>query len=99
LSANQQIGFRLASSYGWGTAGEWGALNKLWTKESDWNNIARNKSSGAYGIAQALPPTKMPAAAQAGDATTQIAWGLGYIKDRYGSPANAWKHEVAKNWY
>lgn len=102
---NQALGMTLASSmYGWEGA-EWVALQKLWNQESSWNNKAKNPSSGAYGIPQSLPYTKMPKAAwpeSAGgksDATTQIKWGLTYIKGRYGSPSKAWAHEVKNNWY
>jgi hypothetical protein len=73
-------------------------------RESGWNRFARNPSSGAYGIPQALPPTKLPPAGQAGGgshASPQIDWGLNYIKTTpgYGSPAAAWAHEQAHGWY
>lgn len=101
---NQQLGKMLAASYGWSTGPAWDSLVKLWNKESGWDNTARNPSSGAYGIAQALPPTKYPKSAQAppvgsSDPTTQIQWGLSYIFQRYGSPINAWNHEVSAGWY
>jgi cell wall-associated NlpC family hydrolase len=94
---------RRMRAYGWST-GQMGSLKPLWTRESGWNRFARNPSSGAYGIPQALPPTKMPFAAQAGggsQAGPQIDWGLNYIKTRpgYGSPAAAWAHEQAFGWY
>jgi len=102
---NQALALQLASDmYGWSGA-EWVALQKLWNQESEFNNHAKNPSSGAYGIPQALPYTKMPKAAwpeSAGgtsDAATQIKWGLSYIKSRYGSPSMAWAHEQANNWY
>ncbi len=71
------------------------------TGNSGWNRLARNPSSGAYGIPQALPPGKMGAAANPplSSAAAQINWGLGYIKGRYGSPAAAEAHERAFNWY
>jgi hypothetical protein len=89
---------------GWGSGQEWADLVSLWNQESGWSAVADNKQSGAYGIPQALPATKMPQAAQpppAGnsDPTAQINWGLSYIKGRYGSPSMAWAHEVANNWY
>jgi len=74
---------------------EWPALNALWTKESHWNPNARNPSSGACGIPQALPCSKIPNMSTEG----QIAWGLSYIKSRYGTPGNAWRHETVYNWY
>ena len=89
-------------AYGWGAA-QMPPLIRLWNQESGWNRFARNPTSGAYGIPQALPPSKMGAAANppTSSAAAQINWGLGYIKTRpgYGSPAAAWAHEVAYNWY
>lgn len=102
---NQGLALQLASSmYGWEGA-EWTALQKLWNQESSFNNHAKNPSSGAYGIPQALPYSKMPKAAWpetaggSSDAATQIKWGLTYIKGRYGSPQMAWAHEQSNNWY
>jgi resuscitation-promoting factor RpfB len=100
-TANKTLGRMLAASYGW-VGSEWTALDSLWTRESGWNNHAKNPSSGAYGIPQALPPTKMPFAAQEGggsSAFVQIVWGLDYIKQRYGSPSAAWTHEQSHSWY
>jgi len=79
----------------------WPALLALWTRESGWNRFARNPSSGAYGIPQALPPSKMgpdanPPVSSAG---AQIMWGLNYIAGRYGNPGTAWAHETAFGWY
>jgi hypothetical protein len=102
---NQSLALQLASSmYGWEGA-NWTALQQLWNRESGFNNHAKNPSSGAYGIPQALPYSKMPKAAwpeSAGgssDATAQIKWGLSYIKGRYGNPQIAWAHETANSWY
>lgn len=102
---NQGLALQLASSmYGWEGA-EWSALQKLWNRESGFDQHAKNPSSGAYGIPQALPYSKMPKAAwpeSAGgksDAATQIKWGLTYIKGRYGKPSVAWSHETANSWY
>lgn len=89
---------------GW-TGGEFADLVRLWTRESGWNQYAYNASSGATGIPQALPYTKMPRAAwlpsQGGSANVmaQETWGAGYIRGRYGSPSAAWAHEMAFNWY
>jgi hypothetical protein len=102
----REIGKAAAVLYGWTVeSGDWDALDKLWTRESGWNPKAENKKSGAFGIPQALPYSKMPKAAwptrfggQA-DAGIQIGWGLGYIKNRYGSPRMAWAHEQANGWY
>ncbi len=86
--------------YGWG-ARQFPPLNKLWTRESGWNKYAHNPYSGAYGIPQAVPGGKMSSAGPnwRTNATTQIRWGLRYIKSRYGSPARAWAHELAYGWY
>lgn len=76
-------------------------LDKLWTKESHWNTTAKNSSSGAYGIPQALPGSKM--AVYGSDwqtnPATQIAWGLSYIKGRYSTPCGAWSHSQSTGWY
>lgn len=101
-AANQLIARPLAAAYGWYPGTQWNDLVFLWNKESGWSNTADNPASGAYGIAQALPPTKYPAAGQASggsSAAAQISWGLSYIKSRYGNPSAAWAHEVADNWY
>ena len=77
------------------------ALVNLWERESNWNANAHNKSSGAHGIPQSLPASKM--ASEGSDyytnGYTQIRWGLKYIKERYGSPSAAWQHFQNKNWY
>ena len=89
----------MSSRYGWG-ADQFSCLNSLWNKESGWNYQAYNPS-GATGIPQALPGSKM--ASEGSDwqtnAATQIAWGLGYISSVYGSPCSAWGHSQAMNWY
>jgi hypothetical protein len=88
------------ASFGW-SADQMQCLQRLWTKESDWRTTATNSSSGAYGIVQSLPAEKM-ASAGADYLTnyrTQINWGLGYIKDRYGSPCGALDWHLANNWY
>jgi hypothetical protein len=87
--------------FGFNVGSQFGPLDKLWTRESGWNPKALNKSSGAYGIPQALPGSKMASAGSdwKTNAATQIKWGLGYIKSRYGSPGAAWAHSQAKGWY
>jgi hypothetical protein len=74
---------------------------KLWNKESGWRWNASNPDSGAYGIGQALPGDKMASAGSDWKTNpfTQIKWGLGYIKDQYGSIASAWAHEQHFGWY
>lgn len=76
-------------------------LNRLWMRESSWNIYATNPYSGAYGIPQAVPGSKMASAGRnwRSSARTQIRWGLRYIRGRYGSPRNAWHHEVTYGWY
>ncbi len=76
-------------------------LVKLWTQESGWDRYATNPSSGAYGIPQALPPSKMGADANPPKSlpVAQIKWGLGYIHDRYDTPCGAWQHEIDHGWY
>lgn len=101
VAQNKAIGKQLAAAYGWSTGAEWDALEKLWTRESGWNSKARNPSSGAYGIPQALPASKMGTAANppTSSASAQIKWGLAYIRGRYGSPTAAWAHEQSAGWY
>ncbi|MBB2913425.1 hypothetical protein FHS43_004729 [Streptosporangium becharense] len=98
-TGNKAIGKQMLEARGWGD--QWGCLEKLWTKESGWNERAMNTSSGAYGIPQSLPGHKMASAG--GDwqtnPATQIEWGLTYIKGRYGTPCGAWAHSQAKGWY
>lgn len=88
-----------ASEYGWGDD-QFSCLNSLWTKESGWNYKAYNPS-GATGIPQALPGSKMATVGSdwQSNAATQIAWGLGYISSVYGTPCSAWSHSQATNWY
>ncbi|MCD5347386.1 hypothetical protein PX701_07340 [Agromyces sp. H3Y2-19a] len=89
-----------SSTYGWGD-GEFQCLDQLWQKESGWSYTAMNGSSGATGIPQALPGSKMATmgADWQTNAATQIAWGLDYISRSYGSPCSAWSHSQAVNWY
>jgi hypothetical protein len=98
-SSAQGIAYGLLSSYGFSTD-QWGCLDDLWEAESGWIYNAEN-ASGAYGIPQALPGSKMASAGPdwETDPTTQIKWGLGYIKDTYGTPCGAWDHEEADGWY
>lgn len=97
---NKAIAFRLVARRSW-SHNQFQCLDSLWTRESNWNHEAHNASSGAYGIPQALPGSKMRGVA--GDwrsnPVTQIHWGLRYIKSRYGSPCGAWGHFRSSNWY
>ena len=87
-------------SFGWGSD-QFRCLDLLWTRESGWRADAYNASSGAYGIPQSLPGSKMASAGAdwRTNAATQVNWGLGYIAARYGSPCGAWAHSEATNWY
>jgi len=95
----QQIAMAMLGSYGWSSS-EFSCLNALWSRESGWNPTAAN-ASGAYGIPQALPGSKMASAGAdwQTNPATQIRWGLGYIKGLYGSPCGAWSHSEATGWY
>ena len=90
----------MLGSYGWGQD-QFSCLDSLWSAESGWNVSASNPSSGAYGIPQALPGSKMASAGSdwQTNAATQIRWGLGYIQGLYGSPCGAWGHEQSTGWY
>lgn len=85
---------------GWGSD-QYNCLVSLWNKESGWNVYAHNVASGAYGIAQALPGSKMASVGSdwKTSAKTQITWGLGYIEGRYGSPCGAWASSESRGWY
>ncbi|GAA2521655.1 G5 domain-containing protein [Rarobacter incanus] len=80
---------------------QFACLDALWQRESGWRVTAANSSSGAYGIPQALPGSKMASAGSdwRTSAATQIKWGLGYIKGRYGTPCGAWSFFKSHNWY
>jgi hypothetical protein len=90
----------LLSEFGW-DEDQFGCLDSLWTRESNWNVHADNPNSSAYGIPQALPGSKMSSAGAdwATNPVTQIRWGLGYIEDRYGSPCAAWGHSQSQGFY
>ena len=90
----------LLAEYGW-SRDQFGCLDSLWTRESNWRVNADNPSSSAYGIPQALPGSKMSSAGAdwATNPVTQIRWGLGYIADRYGSPCGAWAASERQGWY
>lgn len=85
---------------GWGL-NQYSPLDRLWTRESAWRWNALNRSSGAYGIPQSLPASKMRSAGAdyRDNAGTQIRWGFDYIKGRYGSPSSAWGHSQRTGWY
>jgi len=95
----QHIAMSMLGSFGW-SSGQFSCLDPLWSRESGWSVTASNPD-GAYGIPQAMPGSKMSSAGPDWEtnATTQIRWGLEYIKSLYGSPCGAWSHEEADGWY
>jgi hypothetical protein len=97
---NRALGYQLMTGFGW-PADQWPALDALWYRESGWNHLAQNRSSGAYGIPQSLPATKMATVGPdwRTNPETQIRWGLAYIGARYGSPQGAWEHSQRFGWY
>jgi hypothetical protein len=96
----QAIARQMVLDRGWGED-QYSCLYRLWQKESNWNVYAQNRSSGAYGIPQALPGSKMGSVASdwQTNPVTQITWGLGYISGRYGTPCGAWGHSQQVGWY
>lgn len=96
----KQYAHDLVISYGWSEY-DYECLVKLWNRESGWRPNAVNKKSGACGIPQSLPCSKMKSEGSdyKTNGKTQIRWGLKYIKNRYGSPSKAWEHSQQKGWY
>jgi hypothetical protein len=90
----------IAANYTWSEK-QFPCLDQLWTKESNWNYKARNRVTGAHGIPQALPATKMEIVGTdwRTNPVTQITWGLKYIKERYNTPCAAWSKFKRSNWY
>jgi hypothetical protein len=82
-------------------AAQYNAFSKIVEHESGWNITATNSSSGAYGLVQALPGSKMASAGSdwKTNPATQIKWGLNYMNSRYGSPTGAWAFWQANGWY
>ena len=98
----KQVAQDLVSSLGYDwNAHQIGCLNALWDGESHWNFQAHNYRSGAQGIAQALPPTKMEIVSTdwRTNPVTQIKWGLSYIKARYNTPCKALSHKHWAGYY
>ena len=83
------------------SSSEFDCLDNIWSQESGWDTHADNPTSSAYGIPQALPGSKMASAGPdwEDNAETQIRWGLGYIRDRYGSACEAWSYKQGAGWY
>jgi hypothetical protein len=93
----------LMADHGWSSDAQYNCLVNLWNGESDWRWFAENPSSGAYGIPQSLPASKMSqfGADYRTNPLTQIKWGLWYIEMSYGNPCNAWSTWQARSphWY
>lgn len=96
----RQIAQAMLGSFGWSSS-QFSCLDPLWEHESRWSVTAANPGSGAFGIPQALPGSRMASAGPdwPTSAATQITWGLRYIRDTYGSPCAAWSHAQATGWY
>jgi soluble lytic murein transglycosylase-like protein len=96
----QSTAYGIMASFGFNPATYFGCLLDIWNRESGWRYDAENPS-GAYGIPQALPGSKMASAGAdwQTDPATQIRWGLGYIKNVYGNPCSAWAFEEANGYY
>ncbi len=96
----RQIAQSMLATYKW-PASQFTCLDPLWRHESSWQVTALNAGTGAYGIPQAMPGSKMASAGAdwKTSAKTQIKWGLQYIKGTYGSPCGAWKHWQSAGWY
>ncbi|MCL1923831.1 MAG: hypothetical protein FWG15_08280 [Propionibacteriaceae bacterium] len=97
----QSTAYGMMASYGWQNQTQFQCLVNLWNRESGWRWSAENPSSGAYGIPQALPASKMASSGSdyRTNAVTQISWGLKYIKSRYGTPCGAWSFWQKNHWY
>lgn len=95
---NRVLGKSMMLEAGFGED-QWSCLDNLWTRESGWDQHKSNYGgSGAYGIPQALPGSKMGPGWE-DDAVVQINWGLNYIKGRYSTPCGAWSAFQSKGWY
>ncbi len=96
----QRIAYNMLSQFGWAPSTYYSCLDNIWSRESGWNYLAQN-ASGAFGIPQALPGSKMASAGAdwATNPATQIQWGLGYIQGRYGDPCQAWTFWQGNGFY
>jgi hypothetical protein len=96
----QAIGYKLLPTFGFSAKTQYGCLDAVFSRESGWRYNAEN-ASGAYGIPQALPGSKMATFGSdwQTNPATQIKWGIWYMKSRYGSPCGAWSFWQAHGWY
>ena len=99
-AAAKDIAYKLLPSFGFNQTTQYSCLVILWDKVSQWNVYAEN-ASGYYGIPQARPGDAMASAGPdwRSDADTQIKWGLGYIKETYGTPCGAWQYAESNGTY
>jgi hypothetical protein len=90
----------MRNKYGWGD-GQFACYDNIIMRESKWDVFADNPHSTAYGIPQALPGKRMAAFGSdwRTNPATQIAWGLDYVHDRYGTPCGAWGFKRSHGWY
>lgn len=96
---NVQMGKQMAERAGW-TGSNWDSLRQLWTRESQWNHLAQNPTSTAYGIPQFLDSTwATVGGTKTSDPKKQIQYGIKYIQQRYGDADGAWRFWQANNWY
>ena len=97
----QSIAYNMLASFGFSPTTFFGCLKDMWDRESGWRYDAENPASGAYGIPQALPGSKMASAGAdwQTNPATQIKWGLGYIKSIYGDPCKAWAFWQVNHYY
>ena len=96
----QNYAYKLVIFKGWSEK-DFNCLILLWERESGWNPNSHNKNTGAHGIPQSLPASKMSSYGEDyyTNGYTQIRWGLDYISNRYGTPSNAWNHFQRNGWY
>jgi len=99
-TAAQSTARAMLASFGFADS-QWSCLYDLWERESTWNVYAENAASGAYGIPQSLPGSKMATVADdwRTNPATQIRWGLQYIRASYGTPCAAWAFKQSHRWY
>lgn len=106
VGSNRALGQQMAAERGW-IGEQWYALERLWTRESNWNHLAANPRSSARGIPQKMASihfgqdwaTSEVFAAWMNDPRAQIEWGLNYIENRYGNPVAAWEFFLRHGWY
>ncbi|MGW3151139.1 aggregation-promoting factor C-terminal-like domain-containing protein [Streptomyces sp. NPDC001177] len=81
-------------------AGQFQCFSNIVDHESTWNYRAANPS-GAYGLVQAYPGSKMSSAGAdwRTNPATQIKWGLNYMNQKYGGPCQAWSYWQAHHSY